>query len=139
MTSIAADIEARLETLPWPVYDSDATGATNHPYILLLPPVGGLDPEHTLGGARTSIVDTLMVRAVALTGDAVRGVLQRSRTVLSREGRPLTFDVDGAWRVTLTREPGRVEVLVDRDVPETGTGKYPLFATDTYELRAVPL
>jgi hypothetical protein len=136
--SIAAGIKALLTALPWPVYDSDASGATRYPYILLLAPAGGLDPEHSLGGPRMGVADEVLVRAVALDAEGVRGVLARSRTVLTREGRPLTFDVDG-WRVTLSRQAGGLPLTVDRDATVTGMNRHPQFATDFYDLRAIPL
>lgn len=138
MIEIVAAIKQRMAGLPWTLYDSDATGATKYPYVLLLPPAGGLDPEHTLGGPRTAILDEFMVRAVGAAADSVRGVLGRTRDVLGDLGRPVTFDT-AKWRVTLTRQPGPVPVQVDRDSPITGTNTYPLFATDFYDLAAEPL
>lgn len=138
MIEIVAAIKSRMSSLPWTLHDSDATGATKYPYVLLLPPAGGQDPEHTLGGPHTAILDELLVRAVGTTADSVRGVLGRTRDVLSDRGRPVTFDT-ASWRVTLSRQSGPSPVLVDRDETITGTNAHPLFATDFYDLIAVPL
>lgn len=139
MIEIAKALVDRAKTLPWRVFDSDATGATTLPYVLLLPPAFGQHPEHPLGGPRRAIGDELMVRAVGASADAVRGVLARSRTVYTRDGlRPLTFDAAG-WRVTLSLRPEPTPVHVDRDTTPTATNAHPLFATDFYDLTAVPL
>lgn len=139
MIELAKALTDRARTLPWRVFDSDATGATTMPYLLILPPAGGQHPEHALGGPRRAVSDELMVRAVAASADAVRGVLGRSRTVFTGTGlRPLTFDT-AAWRVTLSLRPGATPVLVDRDTTMTSTNVHPLFATDFYDLTAVPL
>lgn len=138
MIGVVEAIKARMASLPWVLFDSDATGATKYPYVLLLANAGGADAETSLGGPRGAVLDDFMVRAVGVSADSVRGVLGRTREVLTDRGRPVTFDT-AAYRVTLTRDPGAVPVLVDRDVTVTGTSSHPLFATDHYTLRAVPL
>lgn len=139
MIEISKALRDRASTLPWKVFDSDATGATTLPYLLLFPPAGGQHPEHALGGPRRAVQDELMVRAVGGSPDAVRGVLWRSRDVFTGEGRrPLTFDTD-AWRVTLSLRAGATQILVDRDTTVTAANVHPLFATDFYDLTAVPL
>lgn len=138
MIEIVATIKARLEALPWMVYDSDATGVTTYPYVLLLPPAGGLSDDFALSGPRGHIDDEVMVRAVSPNADAVRGVLNRCREALTNNGRPLHFNT-ASWRVTLVRQPGAVPILVDRDVTLTTSDRHPLFATDFYNLTATPL
>lgn len=137
MHTIIQEVETRVEALGFPVWVADATGGNDYPYVVLLPPGGGPSGEVNLAGDRSPTSDTLRVMSVGLAPEQAGRLQERTRTVLTRDGGPLTFDAPG-WRVTLVRW-NALPMTVDRDVTVSATGTHPILVIDEYELTAVPL
>lgn len=137
MNAAAKVILDRLGTLPWPVDDTNAA-FNKAPRVLVVPPAGAPSLEQALDGARGNLDGDLLVKAIGANAESARGVLARTRTVLTRDGRPWSFTTD-THRVTLTWEDTPQDGVVDRDVTFTGTNTNPVFYTDQYRLTATPL
>lgn len=138
MIEAADPILERLRTTPWEVLDTDATGVSKFPYVLVVPPAGARSLEQALAGARGPLEGSLLVKAVGTSARAARLTLGRTREVLNPGGRAWTFRT-ATHEVTLTFGGAVQEGVVDRDAPTTTTNTHPVVYADEYDLTAVPL
>lgn len=109
------EIIALLKSLPFPVFDTEATGADlSKPYLIVsgtfLRPAGESDM------AEAGILDDLRIRHVAPSAAVVRRMVPRTRTLLNRKRiRTTTHVMDLVCDNT-------VMIAFDPDVPTPGQG-----------------
>lgn len=113
------ELVAALETLGFPVYDTDATGASlqleDLPYLLVFGTEGDPSGQRSLYGAEST--DEITVRHVGASAQQVRIAAKRTRTLLGNARiAGVSYILDEAR-----------EVVTDTSVYLTGTQRHPVF------------
>lgn len=129
-----AAITTLLGPLGLPIFDTDATGATGYPRIVLWTSTGRMAGA-TLDDVRGDVEGMVGVKVTAATPAAVRIHAAAVRAALTPTGlRDLT--VTGR-RARLEHFDSRA-VQVDRDVTIPGTNTHPAFADELFWLVSTP-
>jgi len=113
------DLLAALKTLGFPVYDTDATGASlrlpDLPYLLVFGSEGDPAAQRALCG--TGSLDEVTVRHVGASAEQVRLAAKRTRILLENAR------IGGvSYRLDTVRAP-----VTDTSVFLTGTQRHPVF------------
>lgn len=136
MIAHVAAIKAALAPLGYPVhFTAVPPGVSNGgPHLLLWTSAGNLDVLALDGMARE--IDTQVgLTHVTGTPEGVLVMTARTRAVLAPLGLG-ELEVEG-WRSWLRLVDSR-PVQIDRDVPITGTNRFPAYGVDMYRLLATP-
>ncbi len=119
-------ITALKESLPFPVWDTDATGADrSKPYVVVLGSDGRLASETTFCGGDGE--DSLRIRHVGTSRPQVRELMKRTRAAL--HGKRFAGE-----RIVDVRRDGNTDFIYDPDLLVPGSSRHLIFADDEYTI-----